>query len=218
MPLHLPAICIVTRVRGRAGGGERAALLDRLATGARAGATMIQVRERQIDDRSLLEFLEQVTKAVRPAGTAVMVNDRADVALAAGADGVHLKSDAPPAEEVRRLAPGGFLIGRSVHSEDEAATAAASGACDYLVFGTVFRSSSKPDDHPVAGLEALRAVCRRVNIPVLAIGGIAANRVADVAAGGAAGVAAISLFAEAAAIETTVHALRASLTVPSRRV
>src|SRR5688500_13968870 len=128
MPLQLPAICIVTRVRGTAAGVERAALLDRLAAGARAGATMIQVRERQIDDRSLLEFLEQLVDAVRPSGTAVVVNDRADLALAAGGDGVHLKSDGPPAEEVRRITPGGFLIGRSVHSEEEAVTAAASGA------------------------------------------------------------------------------------------
>ena len=218
MPLHLPAICIVTRVRGTAAGAERAALLDHLAAGAKAGATMIQVRERQLDDRSLLEFLEQLIEVARPAGTAVMVNDRADVALAAGADGVHLRSDSFSAEEARRVTPGGFLIGRSVHSEEEAARAVASGGCDYLIFGTVFRSSSKPDDHPVAGLEALRAVCRQVNIPVLAIGGITTDRVAAVAAAGGAGVAAISLFAEAADIETTVHALRGALTVPPRRV
>ena len=178
---------------------------------------MVQVRERQFDDRQLLEFLEQVIAAVRPAGGLIMVNDRTDLALAARADGVHLKSDAPPAEAVRRIVPGGFIVGRSVHSDEEAA-AAESGACDYLLFGTVFRSASKPDDHPVAGLEALGRICRRASVPVLAIGGITVDRATEVAEQGAAGAAAISLFADAADVGATVHALRDALTLRSRRV
>jgi thiamine-phosphate diphosphorylase len=218
MTLHLPAICVVTRARGTVLSRERTTLLGRLGAAARAGATMVQVRERQFDDRQLLEFVAQVIAAARPPGAVIMVNDRTDVALAAGADGVHLKSDAPAADDVRRIAPEGFIIGRSVHSEEEAAAAAASGACDYLLFGTVFRSLSKPDDHPVAGVEGLARVCQNVAVPVLAIGGITVDRAADVAAAGAAGVAAISLFAEAHDVGATVRALRDALTLPSRHV
>ena len=153
-----PIICVLTRARGRAGSPEREALLARLKAAASAGATMIQVRERQLDDRQLITFVREIAVRVRPAGALVTMNDRIDIALAAGADGVHLKSDGPPADDVRRIVPREFLIGRSVHGEDEAADVAASGACDYLMFGTVFPSRSKPPDHPVAGVETLARV------------------------------------------------------------
>lgn len=207
--LRLPAVCIVTRGRGTASSPERSSLLERLAAAARAGAAIVQVRERQLDDRQLLEFVTQVIGMVRPAGTLVLVNDRVDVALAAGADGVHLKSDAPPAGDVRQIASPELVIGRSVHSAEEAAAA---GACDYLVFGTVFPSGSKPAGHPVAGIEALKRVCESTTLPVFAIGGISVNRATAVAAAGAAGVAAIGLFSDANDISATVTALRSALT------
>jgi thiamine-phosphate pyrophosphorylase len=218
MPLRLPAICIVTRVRGREGSAERSALLERLATAAAAGATMVQVRERQLDDRDLVGFVEQLAGRLRPAGVQVVVNDRTDIALAAGADGVHLKSHAPPAPEVRRIVPRTFLVGRSVHAGDEAVAVAAAGGCDYLLFGTVFPSASKPAGHHVAGLDALAAVCRGVSVPVLAIGGITAERVGAAVAAGASGVAAISVFSEAADIAAAVAGVRGALTLPSRHV
>ena len=205
-----PVICIVTRVRGAAASGERSALIARLSTAAGAGASMIQVRDRQVDDRTLLEFTSQLVAAVRSAGTLVLVNERTDVALAGGADGIHLRGDGPTIEDVRRTAPA-LLIGRSVHSEDEAA-AAAIEAPDYLVFGTVFQSTSKSADHPLAGPEGLARVCRRVTVPVLAIGGITVSRAATVAAAGAAGIAGVSLFTDAPDIGATVAALRAALT------
>jgi thiamine-phosphate pyrophosphorylase len=132
-------------------------------------------------------------------GTAsrVLVNDRVDVALAADADGVHLKSDSIPTALVRRDVPAAFLVGRSVHSVEEARIAAAEGA-DYLIFGTVFPSGSKPRGHRTAGLDALAAVAAAVPVPVLAIGGISLNTVAAAAEAGASGVAAIGLFFDAA--------------------
>lgn len=216
--LRRPIICVLTRARGHAESPEREAVLARLEAAASAGATMVQVRERQLDDRQLITFVRQIGARVRPAGAIVTVNDRIDIALAAGADGVHLKSDGPPAEDVRRIVSQGFLVGRSVHGEDEAAAVAASGACDYLMFGTVFHSRSKPADHPVAGVEMLARVCRRVEPPVVAIGGISIGRVAEVASAGAAGIAAISLFADAADLGGTVAALRDALTLPARHV
>ena len=215
MALRLPAICVVTRARGAAGSPERAALIGRLAAAAEAGATMIQVRERQLDDRELLRFTKEVGAAVRPFGALVMINERTDVALAANADGVHLKASAPRAGDVRRIVPGGFVIGRSVHSVDEARAVESAAGCDYLLFGTVFPSASKPADHPVAGVGALAAVCRAVRLPVLAIGGISIDNADAVSAAGAAGIAAIALFAEAADAGAAVRALARALT-PSR--
>lgn len=217
MQIRRPVICVVTRARGAAGSGERQALLARLADAAAAGATMVQVRERQFDDRTLVRFVAEVIEAVRPSGTLVLVNERTDLALAAGADGVHLKSDAPSVADVRRIVRDGFAIGRSVHGADEAAAVEAAGGCDYLFFGTVFPSSSKRLDHPVAGVDALETVCQRVTLPVVAIGGISVERAARVAAAGAAGVAAISLFTETPDPGATVRALADALTLHGGR-
>ena len=213
-----PAICVITRGRGGARSAERSALLARLGAAAAAGATMVQVRERQFADRELLEFVRQVVTEVRPAGAHVLVNERTDVALAAGADGVHLKSNAPAVSDVRRVVPAEFLIGQSVHTQEEAAAVEAAGGCDYLFYGTVFPSSSKPSDHPIAGVAALAAVCRRVRIPVVAIGGISIELAPQVMSAGAAGVAAIALFSESGDIGATVRSLRAALTLPAGHV
>lgn len=212
MGIILPAVCIITRARGASGSPERARLLERLALAAGAGASMIQVRDRQLDDRRLLAFIADVREAVAASGALVLVNDRPDLAIVSGADGVHLKSDAPPAPDVRELVSDDFVIGRSVHSVEEAEATVLAGGCDYLLFGTVFPSRSKPEGHPVAGVEALQRVCRTVQLPVFAIGGITVPRAEQVAAAGASGVAAISLFAEAGDISTTVSDLRHALT------
>jgi thiamine-phosphate diphosphorylase len=105
----------------------------------------------------------------------VVVNDRLDVALAAGAHGVHLRGDSAPTWRVRAAVPRGFLIGRSVHAVDEARDAAGGGAVDYVIFGTVFATDSKPAG-PVAGVDRLAAVCAAVPVPVLAVGGVTIER------------------------------------------
>jgi thiamine-phosphate diphosphorylase len=212
MRLTLPVVCLITRARGASGSTDRTRLLDRLAAAADAGANMIQIRDRQLDDRRLLAFIGDVLAAVAPSVALVVVNDRPDLAIASGAHGVHLKSDAPPASAVRQLAPDGFVIGRSIHSSAEAAASIDAGGCDYLLFGTVFPTASKPEGHPVTGLEALRHVCNGVQLPVLAIGGITEARAAAVAAAGASGIAAISLFAETRDIVSTVRGVRRAFT------
>jgi len=95
---------------------------------------------------------------------------------------------------------------------------AESGACDYLLFGTVFPSRSKRSDHPIAGPDALARVCRRVTIPVVAIGGVSVERGADIAGAGATGAAAISLFRDAQDIGAVVRDLRDALTVRAGNV
>lgn len=194
--LGRPVICFVSD-RRRIGDGSDDALIERIAAAADAGATLIQLRERGLDDRHLAALTE---RAVAAAGdrAAVVVNDRVDVALASGAAGVHLRADSIDASRVRAIVPPGFLVGRSVHGAEEARQAAASGV-DYLIAGTVYPSASKPAGSAVLGLPAFAEIVRAVGLPVLAIGGIAADNLQDVAATGAAGVAAIGLFTDAAA-------------------
>jgi thiamine-phosphate diphosphorylase len=111
-----------------------------------------------------------------------------------GAHGVHLRADSPPGGRVRAAAPPGFLIGRSVHTLEEARAAASEGAVDYLIYGTVFATPSKPGA-AATGAARLAAVCAAVGVPVLAVGGITPARLGAVAAAGADGFAAIGLFA-----------------------
>lgn len=176
--------------RGRS--GERT-LLEDVRRAAAAGVDLIQVRERGLDDRDLLELVRRIIAAA-DGRARVVVNGRTDVALAAGAAGVHLPGDAPLASRVRTIVPPGFVIGRSVHGIDEAEAAERDGGCDYLILGTVFPSESKPANHPIAGLDGLRTVCAAVRLPVVAIGGMDAARARDAAAAGAAGLAAIGMF------------------------
>jgi thiamine-phosphate diphosphorylase len=158
------------------------------------------------------------------AGTAtrVVVNDRVDVALAAGAHGVHLRAESVSAEQVRQIVPDDFLIGRSVHTRTEAVTAARSGV-DYLVAGTVYPTRSKPEGAILLGVGGLAEVVRAVDVPVLAIGGVVADKVGDIAASGAAGVAAIGLFADVPTdadqeyFDRTLRELVAGLRAPFRQ-
>src|SRR5690242_15203244 len=191
-------LCLVTdrhRLAGRLGCDPSHALQrvpELVERAAAAGIDVIQIRERDLDARDLTGLVRACLSAVAGSPTRVVVNDRLDVALAAGAHGVHLRGDSFPIERVVRSRPG-FLIGRSVHSADEAEAAASTGA-NYLIFGMVFPSGSKPDAR-TAGLEALRqVVVRSRGIPVLAIGGMTVPRAPDVARTGAAGLAGIDLF------------------------
>jgi thiamine-phosphate pyrophosphorylase len=114
------------------------------------------------------------------------------VALACGAGGVHLRSDSISPAAARSMSPPGFLVGRSVHGVEDAVAHA--GAVDYLVAGTVFPTSSKPLAAPRLGVRGLREIVQAVRTPVLAIGGTTIERMPQIAAAGAAGFAAISLF------------------------
>ncbi len=200
-PLTPPVLCLVTP-------GTSSPDLQAIREAARAGVDLIQIRERSLDDRSLLALVRATIDAAAGSGARVLVNDRLDVALAAGAAGVHLRGDSMAAADVRRLAPAGFIVGRSVHGVREAEDVERGGGCDYLVFGTVFESASKPAGHAVAGVDALGRVCAAVSLPVLAIGGVTLANAAQVAAAGARGVAAIGLFAGPQRVADTVRVVR----------
>jgi thiamine-phosphate pyrophosphorylase len=193
MQFPRPVLSLITD-RSRVGGV--APLAGFAALAARAGVTLIQVRERDLPDREVLALARDIVSATRGSASTILVNDRTDIALAAGAGGVHLRGDSAAASRVRAIVPASFVVGRSVHSVEEALAVERDGGVDYLVFGTVFESASKPG-LPAAGIHALEELCRRVRLPVLAIGGVTAARAAHVAAAGAAGVAGIGMFLEA---------------------
>jgi len=153
------------------------------------GATVLQLRD---PDASARALEREAAGLVAAAPVPVVVSGRADLALAAGAAGVHLPERDLPVAAARRLLGPGRLVGRSVHSAAAAREAADDGA-DYVVFGPVFASASHPGRAP-AGLEALREVVAGTPIPVLAIGGVDAGRAAACRAAGAAGFAAITYF------------------------
>ena len=186
------------------------ATLQRIRSGVNAGVTLVQIREPRLPDPALLDLTGHACQAAVDTDTRVVVNDRLDVAVAAGAHGIHLRGRSFSAARVRARMGKPFLIGRSVHDLDEAIAADREGGCDYVIFGTVFPSRSKPDGHRVAGLDALHDVCRRVSLPVIAIGGITREHVADVSAAGAAGIAAISLFEDLESLRSTVEFVRRS--------
>jgi len=162
---------------------------DILACAARAvrdGIDMIQIREKDLSARELFELVCTVRDIAAGTKTRVLVNDRLDIALAAGIDGVHLPADSLPPARVRPLTG---LMGVSTHTIDEAIEAEKARA-DFVVFGPVFDSPGKT----AVGLEPLKRVASAVKIPVLAIGGITAEKAASVLLAGAAGIAGIRLF------------------------
>jgi thiamine-phosphate pyrophosphorylase len=178
-------ICLVTDRRRRS-------VVEQCRDAVHAGVDLIQVRERDLEGAALSALVAELVGMTRATATRVVVNERLDVALACGADGVHLRGDSISPARARSMAPPGFLVGRSVHAADEAVHTAP--GADYLIAGTVFPTSSKPDLQEFLGLEGLAAIARSVAVPVLAIGGVSMERIGPVAGAGAAGIAAIGLF------------------------
>ncbi len=155
-----------------------------------AGAPAIQMREKEMGAGAALELGRRLRALTREHGALFFVNDRLDLALALGADGVHLGPTDLPVAEVRGQSPSGFLIGYSTDDPETAVQAQADGA-DYLGCGTVWPTSSKEDPGAVIGPEGLAQVARAVSIPVVAIGGITPARARELSRCGATGVAVI---------------------------
>ena len=155
-----------------------------------ADLDLVQIRERDLEGRELLGLVRRVVERRGARPLRILVNERADVAFAAGADGVHIRADGPPVPDVRALAAA-WMVGRSVHTLEEVRE---HPAADYLLFGTVFPGGSKGETAPTQGLDALARATRVSAPPVLAIGGITPQRIASVMANGAAGIAAIAVF------------------------
>jgi thiamine-phosphate pyrophosphorylase len=175
------------------------ALVEALRNAAAVGVDWIQIREKDLEARDLAGLVRRAMDATRGTSAKILVNDRLDVALAAGADGVHLGEASLPVEAVaewrRSAGRGGFQIGVSCHSVEGACTAEHGGA-DYIFFGPVFPTPSKASFGLPQGTERLRDICKAVRIPVLAIGGVTLENASACIEAGATGIAAIRLFQE----------------------
>jgi thiamine-phosphate pyrophosphorylase len=196
-PERKPILCYVTDrdALGAAPGAD--VWLETIRSAAGAGVDWIQIREKDLEARPLAGLVRLAMDSTRGTGARILVNDRLDVALAAGAAGVHLGEMSLPVETVaewRRSADRReFQIGASCHSM-EAAQAAERGGADYLFFGPVFSTPSKAAFGPPQGIERLRKICAAVRIPVLAIGGVNLENADSCMEAGAAGIAGIRLF------------------------
>jgi len=182
-------LCVVTDRRRL--GGSLDALVEQARAAAAAPIDLLHLRERDLEAAALVALAARILEAARGSRMRVVINDRVDVALACGADGVHLRGDSMPTAAARALAPPPIVLGRSIHTIQDASAA---GDVDYLVAGSVFPSASKPGADRWLGADGLRAIVKAARAPVLAIGGVTLEKVADLAAAGAAGVAAIGLF------------------------
>ena len=190
-------ICLVTDRRRLANrlslGTDGPQVLDvlvEIATDAvDAGVDIVQVRESDLPTCVLTDLVKRLVDGAHGKGSTIVVNDRLDVALAAGAHGVHLKAAPIAIDRIRSTAPNGFTVGQSCHSVDQARDSKA----DYVIVGTVFPTRSKPGVSLI-GLAGLEAVARSTKTPVLGIGGIRLDHLSNVAAIGAAGIAAVDLF------------------------
>jgi thiamine-phosphate pyrophosphorylase len=176
----------------------------RVAALAEAGVEMIQLRAKSFEARELLEVAGHM-RAITAGKSSFLVNGRADVAIAAGADGVHLPARGLPVEMVRSIGKH-LLIGRSCHSRTEVKVAAAAG-CDYVLFGPLFDTRSKPGSASISRSDLIAAAAESCD--VYALGGLSLENLHEVAGSGIAGIAGITLFMRDAPVAEIVEAIRA---------
>jgi thiamine-phosphate pyrophosphorylase len=210
-----PIVCYITDRNSLGNPGE---LLPVVRRAIAAGVDWIQIREKDLPARELLALVSEAVKAASGSATKILVNDRLDIAIAAGAAGVHLAETSLPVGAVNtwrgrgiyvdgKARSAGFLIGASCHSVESARAAERDGA-DYVVFGPVFATPSKAAFGAPQGINRLAEVSASVKIPVLAIGGVNLENVRGCFAAGAAGVAAIRMFQETSDLGELVARLR----------
>ncbi len=204
MALELGLYVIATECREHGRG-----YLDVAAAALAGRADVIQLRAKDAPARAALEIALRLREMIssRPERRLFLVNDRVDIAMAAGADGVHLGQDDMPIAAARALLGPYAVIGVSAGSVEEALSAERGGA-DYLGVGAIFFTATKPDIGEPVGLDTLREIKRRCGIPVVAIGGIGKDNLEEVLGAGADGIAVISAVTEAADMEGAVREFR----------
>jgi thiamine-phosphate pyrophosphorylase len=184
---------------------QRATLVDRVMAAVRGGATSVQVRLKDTSARDVVDITRKLVTSVK---VPVIVNDRADIALAAGAAGVHLGEADLPVTAIRKFAPDGFIIGASLGVDAELANAK---AADYVGIGPIFGTPSKSDAGSAIGVEGFKRLAKLGGLPAVAVGGITPETAAQIMAAGAVGVAAINAIFKCADPETSARALAAAI-------
>jgi thiamine-phosphate diphosphorylase len=202
--LNLPALCLVTD-RLRCGGRP---LEDVVSLAVEGGVGMVQLRERDLSADALIALAKRIREITRDRAL-LLINDRIDVALAVGADGVQLPESGLPVDAVRRVAGDRLLIGRSVHDVEGAVAAEADGA-DMLIAGSVFATTSHPGHEP-EGIELLHKLSESVGVPYLGIGGVTTENVGVVMEAGASGAAVITAVTESDDPELAAHDLASAI-------
>lgn len=193
-------------VTDRAWTGKRT-LYEQVEAALKGGVTCVQLREKELDEEAFLREAKELCALCRRYGVPFIVNDNVDIAIACGADGVHVGQEDMVADEVRRRVGEDMLLGVSVHTVEEARQAVRDGA-DYLGLGAVFPTSTKTDVDQMSN-ETLRAICGAVDVPITAIGGINRNNILQLSGSGVDGVALVSAIFSAEDIEGTCRELRA---------
>ena len=197
---------------------EFSRLIKLIEAAAAAGLSLVQLREKNLSARVLHSLATKAAEITPGSATRLLVNDRADIAGAAGAAGVHLTTRSIEASVIRRAFGEEFLIGVSTHSLTEARTARDGGA-DFVVFGPAFETASKRIYGEAVGLGRLSDVARELApFPVLALGGVTLDNAPDCLRVGASGIAGIRLFSEPQKLEAIVRKLRSELTLPAEKI
>ncbi len=224
-----PLVCMVSdrrRLAPAARPDDIEPLSAFILSAVQAGVDLVHIREPDLPARPLIALVQRAVAAAMSTHTKIIVNDRVDVAVVAGAHGIHLKGTSISAARVRSMAPPRWWVGQSVHGIHDVERLVGSRVIEHvdtLTVGAVFETDSKPGGQPV-GLAVLEDVARRVSLPILAIGGITIERAALVARAGAAGVAVVGTLATAAgakpgAFAQLVEGLRRSFdSAPPRRL
>jgi thiamine-phosphate pyrophosphorylase len=182
-------------------------ILRQVSAAVSAGIQLIQIREKHLTARVLFELTAESVNIARGSSTRVLVNDRADIAAGAGADGVHLTTRSLNPDVIRKTFGAKFLIGVSTHSLDEARAAYRQSA-DLAVFGPIFHSPSKAKYGPPVGLGTLAKAAHELTpFPLLALGGISLGNVNECLLAGAGGIAGISLFSKPETLRNTVETI-----------
>ena len=206
LDLANPAIYLITKGESTPVNFEQKSreILDIIRVAVDEKVALIQIREKQLTARHLFELTAAAAKITHGTQTHLLVNDRADIAVAANADGVHLATNSLPVDIIRRNFPKDFIIGASTHSLEDAKKAIEQGA-NFIVFGPVFDTPGKGKPQ---GIEALSEICDKLRpFPVIALGGIDETNYADVLAAGASGFAAIRSLNDPERLRSICHGL-----------
>ncbi|WP_295759450.1 thiamine phosphate synthase [uncultured Oscillibacter sp.] len=182
-------------------------LYEQVEAALKGGVTCVQLREKELDKTAFLQEAKELCALCRRYGVPFLVNDNVEIAIACGADGIHVGQEDLTAGEVRRRVGENMILGVSVHTVEEACQAVRDGA-DYLGLGAVFPTSTKTDVEQMSN-ETLRAICDAVDVPIVAIGGINRGNILKLAGSGVDGVALVSAIFSAEDIERTCRELRA---------